>query len=110
MSVLLILCTHPDAAAAEALATTLVEQRLAAYLNVLPGLRSVYRWEESIERASETLLLIKSTSDRFDALKEHIVMAHPYALPELLALDVAAGLDRYLDWIRAETRPSGAAA
>ena len=107
MPVLLVLCSHPDPTAAEALATALVEQRLAACVNVLPGARSVYRWEGKVERAQETLLLIKTTTDRLDALKEHIVMAHPHAVPEVLALDVASGLDRYLDWVRSETEAPG---
>ena len=108
MSVLLVLCSHPDAEVAETLTGALVEQRLAACVNVLPGLRSVYRWVGNIERAYETLLLIKTTSDRFDALKEHIVMVHPYEVPEILALAVDSGLDRYLDWVRAETTRPGA--
>ncbi len=72
-------------------------------------MKSVYRWQDRIERAEETLLLIKTTSDRFDALKESIVMAHPHAVPEVLALNVIAGLDRYLDWVRAETTQPGSA-
>jgi periplasmic divalent cation tolerance protein len=107
MSVLLVLCSHPDPAAAETLATALVEQRLAACVNVLPGVRSVYRWLGNIEHAQETLLLIKTTSDRLDALKESIVMAHHYAVPEILALSVDSGLERYLDWVRAETMRRG---
>ena len=107
MSILLVLCSHPDPAAANALATALVGQRLAACVNILPGAQSVYRWEDQVEHAQETLLLIKTTTDRFDALKEHIVMAHPHAVPEVLALDVVAGLDRYLDWVRDETIPTG---
>ncbi len=110
MPVLLVLCTCPDPAGADLLAGSLVEQRLAACVNILPDLRSVYRWEGRIERAQESLLLIKTSADRFDALKEHIVSVHPYALPEILALDVVAGLDRYLDWVLTETRQPGAAA
>ncbi|MEO7478555.1 MAG: divalent-cation tolerance protein CutA [Lysobacteraceae bacterium] len=108
MSILLVLCSHPDSVAADALATALVEQRLAACVNILPGARSVYRWEGQIERALETLLLIKTTTDRFDSLKEHLVTAHPHAVPEVLALDVVAGLDRYLEWVRDATALIGA--
>jgi len=110
MSVLLVLCTCPDVAWAESLAGSLVEQRLAACVNVLPDVRSTYRWEGSVERTQELLLLIKTTADRFDAVKEHIVFVHPYALPEVLAVNVAAGLDRYLDWVRSETTLPGATA
>ena len=103
MSVLLVLCACPDAAGAETLAGALVDQRLAACVNVVPGVRSIFRWEGSVERAQETLLLIKTTTDRFDALKESIVSVHPCAVPEVLALDVVAGLGRYLDWVHSET-------
>ena len=103
MSALLVLCSHPDPAAAEILAAALVEKRLAACVNLLPGTRSIYRWEGGIEHAQEILLLIKTTTDRFDAVKDHIVSAHPYALPEIIGLDVVAGLDRYLDWVHSET-------
>lgn len=107
MSALLVLCLHPDPAAAEILAGALVEKRLAACVNLMPGVRSVYRWEGKIEHAQEILLLIKTTTDRFDAVKDHIVSAHPYGLPEVIALDVVAGLDRYLDWVHSETAPAG---
>ena len=107
MSVLLVVCSHPDPAAAETLAVALIEARLAACVNVLPGMRSVYRWQGGIESTQETLLLIKTTTDRLDALKESIVMTHPYAVPEILALPVDCGLDRYLDWVRTETAGAG---
>ena len=107
MSVLLVLCTHPDPAAAETLATTLVGRRLAACVNVLAGLRSVYRWQGRIEHAQEVLLLIKTTAERFDELKDAIVSLHPYSLPEVLAFETRAGLDRYLDWVRAEASAAG---
>ncbi len=109
MSVLLILCTHPDPAAAEALAATLVERRLAACVNVLSGLRSVYRWRGRIENAQEVLLLIKTTAERFTELKDALVSLHPYSLPEVLAFESRDGLDRYLDWVRTETAETGAA-
>jgi periplasmic divalent cation tolerance protein len=107
MSVLLVLCSCPDAASADALAGSLVEQRLAACVNVLPGMRSTYRWEGRVERADEILMLIKTTTERFDALRNHLVGAHPHALPEVLAFEAAGGLDRYLDWVRAETTSPG---
>jgi periplasmic divalent cation tolerance protein len=107
MSVLLVLCTHPDPAAAETLAATLVERRLAACVNVLPGLRSVYRWQGRVERATEVLLLIKTSADRFETLKETIVSLHPYSLPEVIAFESKDGLDRYLDWVRTETAAIG---
>jgi periplasmic divalent cation tolerance protein len=110
MSVLVVLCTCPDASGAESLAATLVEQRLAACVNLLPDVRSVYRWQGAVERASEFLLLIKTTSDRFEALKDCIVSNHPYTVPEVIALEAVAGLDRYLDWVQAGTASTGAGA
>ena len=107
MAALLVLCTCPDAETADALAGSLVEARLAACVNMLPGLRSIYRWEGRVERAEETLLLIKTIRERFDDLREHIVRMHPYTLPEVLAFEAAAGLDRYLEWIGSETAPPG---
>jgi periplasmic divalent cation tolerance protein len=107
MSVLLVLCTHPDPVAAEELAATLVEQRLAACVNILPGLRSVYRWQGRVEKAQEVLLLIKTAPERFEALKEAIVKLLPYSLPEVIAFESGAGLDRYLEWVRTETAISG---
>ena len=110
MSVLVVLCTCPDPEGAESLATALVERRLAACVNLLPGVRSVYRWEGAVERASETLLLIKTTSARLDALKDGIVSLHPHAVPEILALESAGGVAAYLDWVRVETLDPGAGA
>lgn len=107
MSVLLILCTCPHASEAETLAELLVEKRLAACVSVVPGMWSTYRWEGRIERAHELLLLIKTTADRFDAVRDCIVSSHPQTVPEVLAVDVFAGFDRYLDWVRAETASPG---
>ena len=107
MPVLLVLCACPDAENAETLAASLVDESLAACVNVLPEMRSIYRWEGRVERANECMLLIKTTGDRFGALKDHIVKTHPYSLPEVLAFEATTGLDRYLGWIQAETGPAG---
>ena len=103
MSALLVLCTCPDPVSADAIAQALVECRLAACVSALPGLRSTYHWEGQIRRDQETLLLIKTTAAHFEALKDQLVKAHPAALPEILAFDAVAGLDRYLHWLHAET-------
>lgn len=101
MSVLLCLSTCPDAATAQRIADALVEARLAACVNVLPGVRSTYRWQGAVERADEVLLLIKTTRNVFPALQSRFPELHPYELPELLAVE-AAGLPAYLDWITRE--------
>lgn len=100
---LLVLCTCPDATSAQAIATAVVEARLAACVNILPELRSVYAWEGRVEQSDEVLLLVKTTPARFAELKERIVAMHPYRVPEILAFEAAAGLETYLRWIGAET-------
>ena len=105
MSAILVLCTCPDEAVAERIANALVEERLAACVNRLPGVVSTYRWKGEVRRDGECLLLIKTTSERFDALRERIFALHPYELPEVIAVDVALGLPAYIDWIARETRP-----
>jgi periplasmic divalent cation tolerance protein len=105
MSAILVLCTCPDAAAADRIATALVDERLAACVNRLAAVVSTYRWQGAVCRDEEILLLIKTTSERFDALRERIVALHPYELPEVIAVDIARGQPAYLDWIARETSP-----
>lgn len=97
---LLVLCTCGREEDALRIANALVEARLAACVNVLPGLQSVYRWQDKIETAQEVLLLIKTTAERFPALRERILDLHPYDTPEILALPIADGSDKYLAWLR----------
>lgn len=103
MSVLLVLTNLPDQAAAESLATALVEQRLAACVNILAPCTSVYRWQGQIETATEVPLLIKTTRARYAALEAAVRAHHPYSLPELIALPISEGLPDYLDWVATET-------
>lgn len=103
---LLALCTCPDPDVAGRLAAALVEERLAACVNILGGVQSVYRWQGRTERAKEVLLLIKTTADRFDALRDRLAALHPYEVPEIIATQIAAGLPAYLEWIRACTAPN----
>ena len=103
LSVLVCFCTCPDADSAAHLAETLVGERLAACVNVLPGLRSVYRWEGAVERSDEVLLLIKTTRPRLPALSARVLELHPHELPEVVAVEVAGGLSAYLDWVAEQT-------
>ena len=103
MSVLLAYSTCPDAASADLIARTLVSERLAACVNRLPGVHSTYRWHGHVEQADEVLLLIKTTADRLDAMTARLRNLHPYELPEVIAVEVRAGLPAYLDWVSAET-------
>jgi len=86
---------------ADALAHTLVEQRVAACVSVLPQMRSVYRWQGAIEHAEEALLLIKHPAEQFDALREAVLAAHPYELPEIVMVRSDAAHKPYLDWVLA---------
>lgn len=106
VNALICFCTCPDPDTAERIATALVDERLAACVNLLPGLQSVYRWQGQVERADEVLLLVKTTADRFDALCARIKALHPAELPEVLAVEAAVGLPAYLDWVAAQTRPT----
>lgn len=104
MQMLLIVCNTPDQAIADQLAQALIERRHAACVNVLPAVKSVYRWEGRIESAQEIPLLIKTTEDRYFELEATIRELHPYRLPEIIALPISKGLPAYLDWLVAETR------
>lgn len=101
----LILVTAPDRPVALALARTVVNERLAACVNLLPGVRSIYRWEGGVEESEEVLLLLKTRDDRVDTLRRRVVSLHPYDVPEFVVLPIEGGLDRYLDWIRTESSP-----
>ena len=104
---LVVLCTVPSAEVAERLARGLLDERLVACVNVLPGLTSYYRWEGAIHADSELLLVIKSTRERFESLREWLAREHPYDVPEILALAPEAVHAPYLAWLAVET---GAAA
>lgn len=97
------LSTAPDADTGARLARVLVEERLAACVNVVSGVRSIYRWHGEIEEDLEVLLVIKTRAEHITALAERLRTLHPYELPELLALPVSAGLAPYLAWVTEET-------
>jgi periplasmic divalent cation tolerance protein len=107
--VLVVVTTLPDAATAERLAERLVADRLAACVSVFAPVRSVYRWQGAVESAAEVPLLVKTTRDRYPALEAAIRALHPYELPEIVALPVAAGLETYLAWVAEEVRVEGGA-
>jgi periplasmic divalent cation tolerance protein len=90
---------------ANALANGAVERRLAACVNIIPAVASVYRWEGRVVSETESTLLIKTTPERVPALKAFIEKAHPYDTPELIVLDVTDGLPAYLAWVAAESKP-----
>ena len=102
---LLVLTNMPDRDSAESLARTLVEKKLAACVNLLAPCRSVYRWKDEVQNDEEHPMLIKTTHERYTALEAAIRAGHPYELPEIIAVQLAAGLPAYLDWVAAETLP-----
>lgn len=99
----LVLTTCPDEATARSIALALVDDRLAACGNVVPGLTSIYRWMGSIETDAEVLLLLKTTVDRLPELSDRLAELHPYEVPELLAIEIPAGAPGYLRWVVEET-------
>jgi periplasmic divalent cation tolerance protein len=103
MQTLLVLTNCPDEESANAIALALVEERLAACVNILPRVQSIYRWQGAVESATEIPLLIKATAANYSALETAIRDRHPYTVPEIIALPVERGLPAYLDWVAAET-------
>lgn len=95
----LVLCTCPDQASARQIAAQLVDEGLAACVNILPGVESVYRWQGQRESAQEHLLLIKTKDNIYPQLEQAIVRQHPYELPEVIAVPIGNGLAGYLKWI-----------
>ena len=102
---IVVLVTAPSVEKATELARALVEEGLAACGNILPGVRSIYRWEGKLCDDAEVLLILKSTQAHFEALRARVVALHPYGVPEVLRLDVADGHGPYLDWVRQNVTP-----
>jgi periplasmic divalent cation tolerance protein len=96
---LIVFSTCADETEALRLANALVEARLAACVNVLPAIQSVYRWQGAIENAREILLVVKTTRQRFEAVRDLISAVHSYETPEIIAVPVAAGSEKYLAWL-----------
>ena len=102
---LLVLSTVGTAEDADRIARSLVERRLAACVNVVPGVVSTYRWKGAVEREGELLLMIKTRAETFGALREALVSLHPYEVPELIALPIDAGHAPYLKWLDENATP-----
>ena len=100
---LLVITNCPDEECANAIALAAVEARLAACVNILPRVHSVYRWQGEVESASEVPLLFKTTAAGYPALEALICERHPYDLPEIIALPINRGLPAYLNWVATET-------
>jgi periplasmic divalent cation tolerance protein len=99
---IVVFSTCRSADEAEKIARGLVEKKLAACVNVVSGVRSIYRWKDSIENESEVLLVIKSSRELFDELRKQLEKIHTYEIPEAIALPIVDGSERYLDWLGRE--------
>jgi len=104
---IVVLSTCSSEEEAERLARLLVDQRLAACVNIMPRIRSLYRWKGEVESAEEWLLVIKSSRHLFDAMRIELEKAHSYELPEVLAMPVVDGSANYLNWLAANVREDG---
>ena len=97
--VMVVLCTFPDLGVARQIGTVMVEKQLAACVNVVPGIESIYEWEGKICREGEVLGIFKTAAERFEALKTALEEEHPYDVPEVIGLPVTEGSAPYLDWV-----------
>jgi periplasmic divalent cation tolerance protein len=98
-SVVVVLTTLPSSEKAAEIAKILVEERLAACVNIIPAVRSIYRWKDAIQDESEILAIIKTTAERTEALHGRLLRLHPYQTPEVIALPVSGGHAPYLAWV-----------
>jgi len=95
----MIYCTCPDNEVANQISKTLVQNKLAACVNILPNITSIYTWQGELQQDQELLLLIKSRSDKFEDIKQAIINIHPYELPEIIAVSIDNAVPNYLNWI-----------
>lgn len=100
--------THPTLADAERIGRALVQRRLAACVNILPGMVSHYWWEGKVERGEEAVMLVKTRASLAEAVRAAVKALHPYTTPAILVLPIESVDQAYLDWLMAETRPAGA--
>ena len=97
---LLVLVTAPNEDEARRIANALVEERLAACVNIVGAIESVYRWEGQVTTDRETLLIIKTTDDRYEDLEQRVKELHSYSTPEVIAFKIERGSSEYLSWLR----------
>jgi periplasmic divalent cation tolerance protein len=103
MNEILVMSTTDTIELAQKIASALVQANEAACVNIIPGMRSIYRWEGKVCDESEFLLLIKSTSEKFDAVNSRIHQLHTYQVPEVIAVPITAGDSGYLAWLRSNS-------
>lgn len=101
---ILVLCTCPGSISAKKVAQDLVTEKLAACVNIVPGVQSFFAWVGKVDTANEHMLVIKTTLDNYEALEKRIKKLHSYELPEIIAVPIHTGLEAYLDWIDKNTK------
>ena len=104
-NVLVVLCTFPDVEKARQTGTALMEAQLAACVNLLPGIESIYRWQGAVERAGEVLAIFKTTASAWPTFEQRLRELHPYDVPEIVALRPEQVAESYARWVMEETRP-----
>ena len=102
----IVFCTCADESEAQRIANTVIHERLAACVNVLSAVRSIYQWQGRVESAHEIPLMMKTTLQRFPALRDRIVSLHSYDTPEIVAVPIAAASEKYLSWLRESVTPA----
>lgn len=100
---IMVICNCPDHQVAEQLAETLVGERLAACINIMPEMKSVYRWQSQVENDLEVQIQIKTTAALYDKLQQRIEVLHPYEVPEIIATPILRGSPNYMQWITENT-------
>lgn len=95
----IVYCTCPDHATAEKIATQLVKEKLAACINIIPHLTSIYHWKGEVKKGNEVLMMIKTHTDKMTLLEETIIGLHPYDFPELISINIESGNRAYLEWV-----------
>ncbi len=100
----LVFCTFPDPVSARQIGTLLVEKQLAACVNLIPAVESIYRWQGKVEQTAETLAIFKTTAAAYPAFDRELSALHPYEVPEIVALEPAAVAETYLQWVMEEVR------
>lgn len=102
----IVLCTFPSAEAARQIGTALVEKQLAACVNLIPAVESIYRWQGKVETAAETLAIFKTSATAYPDFERELSALHPYDVPEIVAIEPAAVADSYLAWVLNNAAPS----
>jgi len=105
MEVILVFCTFPDAETARRIGTSLVHDRLAACVNLVPSIESIYRWQGAVETSQEVQALFKTTASRYSELEQRLRELHPYDVPEILAVNPTAVSPAYAQWVGDSTSP-----